>query len=237
MVRHRSSSSMRFFLFGDIEAEEGDIAILHHIILSFQPHQTLFLGGIHGAAGLQILKGHDLGADKAALKIAVDLAGGLGSLHAPGDGPGAHLILTAGEGGDIAQQVIAGLNEAIQAPLGEPQLRHEHLGLLGLHAGDVLLELGGNRQHGGVLLGSQRGQRLEVIVILPVGHAVLAEVGHVDNGLDAEETAVLQNVMIGLGEGEEAGGLAVGQVSDELLAHFHFPLMRSFFPKSDPTCA
>ena len=100
-----------------IETEVGDIAILHHIVLALQTEQALVPGGGDGAAGLQILKGHDLGTDEAALDVGVDLAGGPGSLGAAGDGPGVDIVLAGGEEGNVAQQLMAGLDKAGKAAL------------------------------------------------------------------------------------------------------------------------
>ena len=86
-----------------VEPEQSDVAVLHYVVLALAPDKTLFLCGGHGAAGLEVVKGHYLGADEAALEVGVDLAGGLRGLGPPTDGPGPALVLAAGEVGDQAQ--------------------------------------------------------------------------------------------------------------------------------------
>ena len=73
----------------DIEPEQDDVPILHHVVLSFGADQALLLCRGHAAARHQVVKRNNLRADKAALKVAVDLAGRLGRLRALLDGPGA----------------------------------------------------------------------------------------------------------------------------------------------------
>ena len=53
-------------------------------------------GGVVEVVGFQILVADDAGADEAAFKIAVDLAGSLRGLGALADGPGAALLLAVG---------------------------------------------------------------------------------------------------------------------------------------------
>lgn len=47
--------------FLDVEQEVDDVAVLHDVVLALAADQPLCLGGSHGAAGLHILKGNDLG--------------------------------------------------------------------------------------------------------------------------------------------------------------------------------
>ena len=60
-----------------VEAEENNVAVLHHILFAFGADQTLFLGSSDGTVGNQVLKGDDLCTDEAALKVAVNFAGSL----------------------------------------------------------------------------------------------------------------------------------------------------------------
>ena len=106
----------------DVEAEEDNIPVLHHILLALRTNQALFLGGVHGAAGHQVGEVDHLGPDEAPLKVSVDLTGGLGGLGALLDGPGPALVLAGGEEGDQTQQGVAGLDEPVQAGLGDAQV-------------------------------------------------------------------------------------------------------------------
>src|SRR5699024_7691952 len=101
-----------------------------------------------GAAGHEVVEGNDLGADEAALKVGVNLARRLRSLGSLLDGPGADLRLSGGEIGNEAEQRIAGVDQTIEAGLGKAHVGEEKLLLLGLEAGDLRLDFGGNRQHG-----------------------------------------------------------------------------------------
>ena len=71
------------------------------------------LGGGHAAARLEVIEGHYLRADEAALEVGVDLARRLGGLGALFDGPGAAFLLAVGQKADKAQQFIAGLDQLV----------------------------------------------------------------------------------------------------------------------------
>ena len=57
-----------------------DVAVLHDIILAFEPHLAGIAGAGLTAAGHIILVGDRLGADEAALEIAMDDAAACGAL-------------------------------------------------------------------------------------------------------------------------------------------------------------
>ena len=101
-----SQAGLFILRFLDVEQEVDDVAVLHDVVLALAADQTLCLGGSHGAAGLHILKGNDLGADEPPLKVGVDLAGGLGGLGALFDGPGPALVGARGQEGNEAQQSV-----------------------------------------------------------------------------------------------------------------------------------
>ena len=48
--------------------------------------------------------------------------------------------------------ILLGVDQTIEAGFGKAHVGEEKLLLLGLEAGDLRLDFGGNRQHGGVLL-------------------------------------------------------------------------------------
>ena len=84
-----------------IEQELDDIAVLHDILLALGALQALGLdGSVIEIVGLEVAVGDDAGADEAALKVAVDLAGSLRSLGTLADGPGTALLLAVGQEGD-----------------------------------------------------------------------------------------------------------------------------------------
>ena len=158
---------------------------MHDILLALGADQSLLLGGGHGAVGLQVLKGHHFGADKAPLEVGVDLTGRLGGLGAVGDGPGAALILAGGEEGDEAQQGVAGFDEPVQAGFLDAQVLQEHGLLLPVQLGDLGLQLGAHGDDLGPLLGGDLLHLLVVGDVLVVGKAVLIQVGGIDDGLES----------------------------------------------------
>ena len=93
---------------------------MHDVFLALAAQQTLRLGVGQRAAGLEIVKGDDLGADEAALKIGVDLARGLRGLGALLDGPGAAFVAARGQEGDEAQQLVAALDQPVQTDCFRP---------------------------------------------------------------------------------------------------------------------
>ena len=76
-----------------VEAEQDDIAILHHIFFAFAADKAFFFGGRHRATGHQVVKGNYFRTDKSTLKIGVDLTGSLRRLGAFGNRPGSNLCL------------------------------------------------------------------------------------------------------------------------------------------------
>ena len=193
------------FLHGlDVEQEVDDVAVLHDVLLALGADLALGLGGGHGTDGLQILEGDDLGPDEAALEVGVDLAGGLGSLGAPLDGPGAALVSARGQEGHQAQQCVAGLDQPVQAGLGNAQLLHEHGLLVGIvQLGDVGLQLGADGQALAALGVGQGLDGLEMLVGFGLVDLVLTQVGNIDG--------LLQSQQVRLGDdGELLGIVGVG---------------------------
>ena len=79
--------AVRFCL--HVEQEIHDVAVVHDILLALAAQQALCLRIGQRAAGLEIVEGDDLGADEAALKVGMDLAGGLRELQERADGAAA----------------------------------------------------------------------------------------------------------------------------------------------------
>ena len=105
------------FTFLYVEPEQNDVAVLHDVLLALGADETCLLGGVHGAETHEIVVGDDLGADEAALKVGVNLTGGLRSLGALHDGPGAYLLGACGQVADETQQGVAGTNETVTQSL------------------------------------------------------------------------------------------------------------------------
>ena len=183
---------------------------MHDVLLALAAQQTLRLGVGQRAAGLEIVKGDDLGADEAALKIGVDLARGLRGLGALLDGPGAAFVAARGQEGDEAQQLVAALDQPVQTRLLQAQLFHEHgLFVRIVELGDVGLELCADRQHLAALL---RGQRLhlgEIAAALGGIDVGLAEVRGVDRLAERQQVARGDHGGVILGAFERAGEIAL----------------------------
>ena len=69
------------------------------------------------AACLQIVEGDDLGADEAAFKVGMDLAGGLRGLRALFDRPRAALVRAGCQEGDEPEQLVAALDQPVETGL------------------------------------------------------------------------------------------------------------------------
>ena len=79
----------------DVETEQNNIAVLHHILLALGANQTLFAGSSQRAKLDEILIVDNLSANEAALEVGVNLAGSLRRLCALLDGPRADLCSPA----------------------------------------------------------------------------------------------------------------------------------------------
>ena len=57
-----------------IETELHDVAVLHNVVLTFLADLAVVAGLGHGAGGIKVLEGDDLGLDEALLEVGVDNA-------------------------------------------------------------------------------------------------------------------------------------------------------------------
>ena len=171
--------------------------------------------------GLEVAVGDDAGADEAALKVAVDLAGSLRSLGTLADGPGAALLLAVGQEGDQAQQVVAGGDEVVEAACLDAHLGEEGFLFLRAVVGDVLLGLGADRDVACALFLGACGHQRDVLVVLDALHqVVLAYIAGVEDGLCAQQAHLVEHgLLLGvvLVKVEAAGGLAGFQMGGQLL--------------------
>ena len=91
-----------------IEAEEDNIAVLHEILFAFQPDLAMLTQGSFGMVFHEVFIAVNLSPDESALKVCVDNAGALGSLHAFAECPGSALRFTDREECAQAKQMIGG---------------------------------------------------------------------------------------------------------------------------------
>ena len=103
----------------------------------------------------------------------MDLPCGLWGLGTPGDGPGAALVLAAGEVGDEAQEGIACPDEPVQSALGDAQVLQEERLLLRRELGDLRFQLGADRDDLGPLRLGPLGHLAVVRYVLAVREARL----------------------------------------------------------------
>ena len=88
-----------------VEAEVDHVAVLHGVVAALEAHLARGARPGHALRGDQFGLGHDLGADEAALDVAVDQAGGFVGRVAARQRPGARLFAAGdGEEGDEVEQ-------------------------------------------------------------------------------------------------------------------------------------
>ena len=94
--------------------EVDDVPVLHDVFLAFEADLAVIPAGGHGAAADQRLIGHYFSANRAALDLGMDLACSVLCRRPTGNRPRAALVLTDGEEGHIAKQIVGGANYAIK---------------------------------------------------------------------------------------------------------------------------
>src|SRR5207249_9195142 len=101
------------------------VAVPHHVVLAFETElpgfAALHLAPVTG----EVLPADDLGADEAALDVAVDLAGRPDRGGAATDRPGATLVLARREEAHQVEEGVARADEAIPRARLEPQVGEE----------------------------------------------------------------------------------------------------------------
>ena len=94
--------------------EVDDVAVLHHVLLAFEAQLAVIAAGLHGAAGDEGVVADHLGADEPARDVAVNLAGGVERDRAAADLPGPALVFAHREERQVAEQIVAGADHAIE---------------------------------------------------------------------------------------------------------------------------
>src|SRR5205823_6196378 len=107
----------------DVEAKQQNVAILHDVVAAFTANQALLRGSFVAARFYKFRERDGLGADEAALKIGMNLAGGVIRGFTPMHGPRPHLILADREERLKSQQAIARVNETIESGLRDAGTR------------------------------------------------------------------------------------------------------------------
>ncbi len=107
------------FLKLDIEFEEEDVAIFDDVLFAFGAEEALFFDGLLAAVDEEVVGGVAVGFDETFFEVGVNDACRAGGLGAAADGPGADLLYASGEVGDEVEQAVGGVDEAVEAWLGE----------------------------------------------------------------------------------------------------------------------
>src|SRR5262245_40694405 len=109
----------------DVEAEMDDVAVLDHVLLALDPQRAGLLAFGLAAVREEVLEADHLGADEAALDVAVDLARGARRERAARHGPRPTLVGPRGQHADQVDQRERRADEAVYGGLGEPDRREE----------------------------------------------------------------------------------------------------------------
>src|SRR5689334_12803394 len=104
------------------EAKVDDVGVLDGIILSFEAELAGFLALGFAAVDDEFVVGDHLGANKAALDVAVNLARGFLRDRAQGDRPGAYLVFARSKKTDQIEERIGSADEALARRLVDADL-------------------------------------------------------------------------------------------------------------------
>ena len=101
------------------------IGFLDDVFLAFESQATRFLCALFAVARNEVVVGNHFGADKAFLKICVNLARGLRCGCTDFGCPGPYFLRACSEKGLQAKQFVATANHTIESRLVESQVRKE----------------------------------------------------------------------------------------------------------------
>src|SRR5689334_1969638 len=90
----------------DIEAEVDDVAVGDDVVLAFEPELPRLAAARLAAVTHELVVRDHLGADEAALDVAVDLARGFHGCRAAADRPRPALVLAGGEEADEVEECV-----------------------------------------------------------------------------------------------------------------------------------
>ena len=124
-----------------VEAEMHDIAVLDDILLAFLPRLAGFLGPGLAVEPYVVAIGDGFRLDEALLEVPVDHASGLWRRRALADRPGAGLLWADCEVGKQPQQVVSGLDDAVEARFLKAETVQELLFLFVAEDCDFALDL------------------------------------------------------------------------------------------------
>ena len=180
-----------------IETEQGDIPVLHDIILAFAPYQSFFPAGGHAPQFCKRLKRNDFSADESFFKVCMDLSSGLGRFRPFYNGPGATFILAGCQEGYQSKQFIACGNEPVESALPDTEFLKEFFFLFLIHGSDILLDGGGNDDNTCVFCGSDAAYAVHIRdFVLILAKIVFRNIGGIDYRLGCEQEPALQDLFL-----------------------------------------
>src|SRR5947208_16535080 len=224
----RRRCSQRARRSSDREPEVDDVAVPHDVLLALEAQLPRLAALRLAPVADELVERHHLGADEAALDVAVDLAGGLERRRAAADRPGAALVLARGEEADEVEQVVARADEAVARALGESEVVEEGFPIGGLEPRDLGLEPGrehqGLRAYGAPPRRDVRGQRR--------GRLRLGHVEHDEERPEREkrEAGELRALLDGEAEGAERPSSL--QLGHDALEQRLLPLVALLLPQA-----
>src|SRR5919202_4189037 len=201
----------------DVEAEVDDVALLHHVVLAFEPEQPLLARRGVRAGAHEGVVGDDLGAYEAALDVRVDDAGGLRGARAARYGPGAHLLPARRQERHQAEQPVGAPDEFVHAARLDPQLTQVTPAVFGRERDQLGFELRADRDALRALLRRDLAHGADVRVRPGVGERRLVNVGRVDGRLRRQQEERAGDRSLGVVEFGGAGRSAFGEHGEELV--------------------
>src|SRR5258707_3259419 len=130
--------------------EQNDVAFLDDVLFAFQAHLRLLARRREAPRLQEIIPANYLGANESAFDVGVNCAGCFLRAHAALDGPCAHFGLSRGKKRSEAEQMIGGLNQAIESRRFQSVSR-KHLRAFGrLKLGKFGFDASADRDDGGV---------------------------------------------------------------------------------------
>src|SRR5260370_10526681 len=197
----------------DIEPEEGDVPILHHVVAPFEPCFAPFPRRRRGPSRDQVIVGDDLCLDETTLDVAVDGTSRLGGLRALANRPGAYLWVARSQESDEIEQSIRRVDKRWERRLFHAGVFEEYRGLFIRQLTKLGLQPRGKRDDLGMLGGGLLAEGVQLGGLLT--DLVLPDVGDVEHWLSGEEGEALEELGLLRLEVQRANRLALIQGSGQ----------------------
>src|SRR6478736_5171315 len=172
--RHRRAHEASGSTALNVETKMHDVAVADDVVLAFEPHFSSLFCALLALAGEKVIIGDDFGPDKAFFEIGVDHAGSLGRGAAAMYRPGTDLLRPGGEVGLEAEQLVAGVDQAVEPGFGESHVGEENLLVGVVEIGDLGFECRTDRDDRRSLAG---GVGLDPVEQRIAGESMLGYVG------------------------------------------------------------